>query len=386
MNLYQVNTPSEHKKIISKVIKPFSDRAAIHDEEGSFPFQNLADLKSVGYPSLTVPKKYGGQGLNLSEWLPLQEMIAQADGSTALSIGWHIGIISQLNDKKTWPTPVLEHLYQDIVQNGAILNAAATEPETGSPTRGGKPTTTAKKVDDGWLLSGRKSFTSMAPALDYILITATMPDDRVGQFLLHKSDKGVRIEETWNTIAMRGTASHDLYLDDVVICADHLVDIVVPGQKSPAGWLLHIPACYLGIAQAAQSFALSYASTYSPNSLPGPIKDLPTIQTKIGENEAALMQARYFLYGVAAKWDRATDEERLEMQGELGAAKYHVVNAAVEIVDRAMRVVGAQSLFKEHPLQRYYRDVRAGLHNPPMDDMTLLKLASEAFLQIEDVN
>ena len=67
------------------------------------------------------------------------------------------------------------------------------------------------------------------------------------------------------------------------------------------------------------------------------------------------------------------------MQGELGAVKYHVVNSAVKIVDRAMRVVGAQSLFKEHPLQRYYRDVRAGLHNPPMDDMTLLLLSKTVF-------
>ena len=220
-----------------------------------------------------MPKAYGGQGLPLSEWLPLQELIAQADGATALSIGWHIGIISQLDDKQTWPKHVLEHLYQDIVQNGALLNAAATEPETGSPTRGGKPTTTAEKVKNGWKLSGRKSFTSMAPALDYILVTATMTDDQVGQFLIHKSDKGVRIDETWNTIAMRGTASHDLHLDDVVIPSDHLVEMIEPGKKSPAGWLLHIPACYLGIAQAAQTFAASFATTYSPNSLKGPIKE-----------------------------------------------------------------------------------------------------------------
>ncbi|MCG3056619.1 hypothetical protein KZ287_31110 [Escherichia coli] len=44
-----------------------------------------------------------------------------------------------------------------------------------------------------------------------------------------------------------------------------------------------------------------------------------------------------------------------------------------------MRIVGARSLQRQNPLQRYYRDVRAGLHNPPMDDMTLINLAKQAF-------
>ncbi|MCM3714830.1 acyl-CoA/acyl-ACP dehydrogenase [Alkalihalobacillus oceani] len=369
-------TADECQQLLRQTIVPFAERAAFHDEEASFPFENLEDLKRIGYPAWTVPRQFGGLELPLRTWLSFQEMIAQADGATALSIGWHVGIASQLNVNDTWPKPVLDRVYQDIVDSGALLNAAATEPETGSPTRGGKPTTKAIKTADGWLINGRKSFTSMAPALDYILVTATLPDGEVGQFLLHHSDPGIRIDETWNTISMRATASHDLYLVQVELPADRLVERITPGPKKPAGWLLHIPACYLGIAQAAQDFAVSFASTYSPNSLNGPIKDLPNVQMKLGENEASLLQARYFLYGVAQKWDEATADQRQQMQPELGAVKLKAVNAALDIVDRAMRVVGAESLFKKHPLQRYYRDVRAGLHNPPMDDSTLLMLAA----------
>ncbi|MFP9202776.1 acyl-CoA dehydrogenase family protein, partial [Enterococcus faecalis] len=64
---------------------------------------------------------------------------------------------------------------------------------------------------------------------------------------------------------------------------------------------------------------------------------------------------------------------------ELGAAKHIVTNAALSVVDKAMRIVGAKSLERTNPLQRYYRDVRAGLHNPPMDDAVIHKLAAEAF-------
>lgn len=62
----------------------------------------------------------------------------------------------------------------------------------------------------------------------------------------------------------------------------------------------------------------------------------------------------------------------------LGAAKLTVTNLAIEVVDLAMRIVGAKSLSLTNPLQRYYRDVRAGLHNPPMDDMTLKLLAKNS--------
>ncbi|WP_261379074.1 acyl-CoA dehydrogenase family protein, partial [Bacillus paralicheniformis] len=67
------------------------------------------------------------------------------------------------------------------------------------------------------------------------------------------------------------------------------------------------------------------------------------------------------------------------LTGELGAVKHTVTNTAIAVVDRAMRVVGAKSLARTNPLQRFYRDVRAGLHNPPMDDATIGKLAGIAF-------
>ncbi|MFC0558232.1 acyl-CoA dehydrogenase family protein [Halalkalibacter alkalisediminis] len=379
MQLHKATTLEERKVIIRQTVKAFAKRAQKHDEENTFPMENIEDLKKIGYTSLTVPKSFGGQGLPLSEWLPLQEIIAEQDGSTALSIGWHMGLISQLGERLHWPPNIINLLFREIVQEGKLINAAASEPETGSPTRGGKPTTRAHKKGDSWIVSGRKNFTSMAPALDYFIVSATTDDGQVGNFFIQHSAKGVRIEETWNSIAMRGTASHDLHLDQVEVSADHLVELIQPGNKRPAGWLLHIPTCYLGIAQAAQNFAIDFSHSYSPNSLDGSIKELPNVQVKIGENEAALMQARYFLYGVAKKWDSSNEADQLLMQSELGAVKYHVVNAAIDIVDRAMRVVGAQSLFKNNDIQRYYRDVRAGLHNPPMDDLTLILLAKEAF-------
>jgi alkylation response protein AidB-like acyl-CoA dehydrogenase len=94
--------------------------------------------------------------------------------------------------------------------------------------------------------------------------------------------------------------------------------------------------------------------------------------------ELKIMQAESFLYSIAKQWDAALENEREKMLPALGAVKLTVTNAAISIVDLAMRIVGAKSLSLQNPLQRYYRDVRAGLHNPPMDDMTIELLAKES--------
>lgn len=370
-------------KLASELADRFHERASEYDETGEFPLLNIEELRASGYTSLSVPKEYGGkEGLSLYDLVLLQERLAEGDGSTALSIGWHLGATMDLFEKKRWKEEKRSFYAQQVLQ-GALYNRAATEPQTGSPTRGGKPQTTAKKEGNKWILSGRKSFTTLAPVLDYIGIIASIDGtDKVGELLVERTKPGVAVEETWNTISMRGTGSHDLVLDNVVLEEDDLVEISTPELKAePNGWMLHIPACYIGIAIAARNYAVKFANEYSPNSINGPIKTIPNVARTVGEMEAELLQARHVLYSIADKWDCSVDRSKLGP--ELGLAKYIATNSAISVVDKAMRIVGAKSLQKSNPLQRYYRDVRAGLHNPPMDDMTITKLAILAFDEME---
>lgn len=368
----------ERLEYMEELSQRFLTRAAKIDEEGGFPFENISELKSSGYTELTLPEKFGGEAISLYDLVRFQEYIARGDGATALSIGWHMGIIQDLGEKNSWKEAMFKMLSEDV-KKGALINNCASEPQTGSPTRGGKPTTTAIKDGDKWILNGRKTFSTMAPVLDYFNVTATVPKTgAIGYFLIPRAKAEVKIVETWDSIAMRGTGSHDLVLNNVEVEEDYQVEWFEPGNKGASGWLLHIPACYLGIAQAAQSYAINFAKDYSPNSITGSIIDLPYVKQKVGEMELELLRARHFLYSVAKQWDHSSEEERNQLKPELGAVKLAVTNAAIKVVDLAMRVVGVQSLSSKNPLQRYYRDVRAGLHNPPMDDMTILLLADKA--------
>lgn len=361
----------------------FSSYSKEIDEKSRFPMENIQSLIDMGYTSLPLPKEYGGEGISITDMVLFQETISSFDGATGLSIGWHQSVVGELYEKKLWDKREL-NLFAQQVMKGALVNRAASEAQTGSPTRGGRPGTAAEKKAGKWIVSGRKIFTTMSPALTHFLVTAWIEEkDGIGVFLIEKGTRGLSIEENWHVISMRGTESHDLVLDQVEVSDEKFVEFFqATKEKSLNAWLLHIPACYLGIAQAARDYAVQFAAEYSPNSITGTISQLPNVQSLIGQLDLELMKARHFLYSVAEIYDDPS--RRCYINNELGAAKHIVTNSSLRIVDQAMRIVGTKSLQLTNPLQRYYRDVRAGLHNPPMDDMTIAKIAQNAISGMKD--
>ncbi len=365
----------ERAALAEKLAARFAGRAGRHDREGTFPFENFADLRENGYLKATVPKRYGGDELSLYGLVQLQERLAYGDGSTALAVGWHVGQVLHFRESRKWPEPLFADLCRSVVRDGTMINTFASEAASGSPSRGGRPETTAVRADGGWRITGRKTFSTLAPILDRFVVTAYVPEeDAVAEFLVERTER-VSIVETWDTLGMRSTGSHDVVLDGAFAGADKRIP--GKGEDDGGGWLLHIPACYIGIARAARDYALEFARSYRPNTLSEPISSLPSVRQTIGEMEIELRTARSLLYEAAERWDREVGL-RPSLRPELSLAKYAAVNNAIRVVDLSMRIVGGASLSRRSPLERYYRDVRAGLHNPPMDNAVLQTLADSA--------
>ncbi|MDN4492074.1 acyl-CoA dehydrogenase family protein [Ureibacillus aquaedulcis] len=380
---------------LASIEKKIKSNAQEIDEQSSFPHEHIHELRKIGYTKLTLPKELGGEGFNVYEAIALQETLGSYDGSTALATGWTLLTVGELFENKYWETSKLSEFAKKVEQ-GAIINRAVSEVATGSPIRGGRPGTTAKKSGNQWIINGRKSYTTGSPELDYFLTSAWIEEEeKIGFFLIHKDSEGLAIDETWDVIAMRGTGSHDLVLNNVIVDESDLVELptYTTGFKLN-GWLLLVPATYLGIAQAARDYALQFANTHSPNSIKGTIATLPNVQALLGEIELELATARFTLYGAAqsyveskqkeAQGYQLSEEEGTLIINAINTAKHVVTNAGLKVVDKAMRVVGAKSLQRSNPLQRYYRDIRAGLHNPPMDDITIKKLAEAALKDNEN--
>ncbi|AXH99594.1 acyl-CoA dehydrogenase [Sporosarcina sp. PTS2304] len=355
----------------------FSSFSEPSDMLAKFPKESIQKLVDMGFTTLTLPTEFGGEGCTVTDMILFQETLARFDSATALAIGWHQGVVGELYESRKWNEVQLKQ-FSEAITTGALVNRSVTEAQTGSPTRGGRPQTTATRTAAGWTISGEKTFTTMAPALTHFLVSVWIDEiQQTGFFLIPRSSNGLSIKDTWHTISMRGTESQTLVLDQVHVTDEQLVEVNdSPRGNKQNGWLLHIPACYLGIAQAARDYSVHFAATYQPNSLNEPIASLFNIQTQIGKMDLELIKARHLLYDIAGIYDDSA--RRVHLQNELGVAKSIVTNSAIEIVNLAMRIVGAKSLELSNPLQRYYRDVRAGLHNPPMDDMTITKLAHAA--------
>jgi alkylation response protein AidB-like acyl-CoA dehydrogenase len=362
----------------------FAERAAIHDRDGSFPFENYADLHAEGYLRLALPVEYGGEAADVFEMVLAQEHLARGDGSTALATGMLVVIMGRQSEAREWPAPVFETICRTIAAEGGLINGVVTEPELGSVSRGGTPSTSATPTDGGWLINGHKIFVTGAPALRYFVTGVALPPSEhaprgeTASAIVQAGSGGLRLESTWSdSLSLRTVGNDDVYYQDVFVPGEWLVGRHVIGAPTPAGqqpgmnaWGLTISAVYLGIGQAACNAACDYANNRVPPSLGKPIAELPHIQQWIGEMQSTLGAARALLHETARTWVEQPDA-RPAIVSQIAAAKYLCTNAACAATDKALRVAGGFSLTRNLPLERYFRDARAGLFNPPQDDLAL---------------
>lgn len=356
--------------------------AGYYDEKGQFPFESFEFLKRQGYFKLTVPKQYGGDEISLYEMLLVQERLARGDGSTALSVGWHLLTFLNVRETRPWPEDVFAQLCRDAVENGNLINIINTERNVGNLVRGGRPTTVAKRTEGGYLITGRKSYASLAPILNHFTIIAYVEDEDVNAEFLVTMNEGVNVIETWNTMGMRSTGSHDLDMKEAFVPENAL--LVRHNPNKPSRFLadgriysLEIPAVYLGIAGAARDIAINFAKTTYSHSLQNYISQASHVRQKIGEIEVLYHSSRSLLYSLADRFERDTTLQD-SLSNDVSLVKHIICDNVIKITQLAMKIVGGRSLSRGQKLERLFRDVQCGLFNPPQDDVIIEQLASSA--------
>ncbi len=362
---------------------PIAERAEQVDRASQFPYESFRELHDAGYLELTIPEAFGGRGADPLEFGLAQERIAHACGSTGLASTMHLSLLGRLGETRLWPDDVYGRVARDVIANGALINAANSEPDLGSPSRGALPSTTAVRTPTGWRINGRKRWASLAPALSWVYSLVCVQEEgqppRRGNMLIPMSASGVSVIETWDNLGMRGTASHDLLFENVEVGLDALLPS--EGSSAPgdgqAWWSIPGGAVYLGIGLAARDAAAAYARARIPNGMPGPIAELQMIQHKIGEMELLLLQARTLLYQTAEEWI-ACPEKRAEIAWKLAAAKLTVTRHVIRVTEIALSVAGSAALDSGSPLQRFFRDARTATGHPPMEDVALTLIGKTA--------
>jgi alkylation response protein AidB-like acyl-CoA dehydrogenase len=389
-------------KTCDDLAEQFAKTADQHDRAGSFAYDNAEAMRTAGLSKICVPAEFGGDGLNVLQMAQVLIAIAHGDASTALGLAMHLHVIGQVAEQHLFPPDVTARLWQECVERGIFVNNVASEPEMGSPSRGGLPATTALPIRDdvvgaglnvgaglrpaptnptGYIVNGRKSWVTYAPALDYFFTTVTIRDGdkEPSPAVLAISGKaeGVELINNWGNeaIALRASGSCDVIFKDVFVPAHWLLEMREPGQvrssKLPPGWSgIAFASVYLGVGEAAVRAVAQYARQRVPTALGKPIAELPHIQRNIGHMQVLLTAAKAVLFDVARKWAEQP-ECRTGMDAELAAAKYLSTNAAIQATDIALRTAGASGLDRRLPLERLLRDARAGLMHPPQDEAAL---------------
>jgi alkylation response protein AidB-like acyl-CoA dehydrogenase len=212
-------------------------------------------------------------------------------------------------------------------------------------------------------------------------VVSAADGERLTGFLVPLAAPGVRVEPTWDTLGMRATGSHTVVFENVEVNTEDEVpraDASAASANLPheRAWSLSVAAVYLGIAEAARDYAVHFARERKPSALGGKsIASVPHIRQRAGRLDLLLFSARGLLVGTARQWDA---QPSTEMDAALAAAKVVASNTAVQVAEESMRLVGGSSLDRSAPLERYYRDVRGGLHHPPQDDAALELFARQA--------
>jgi alkylation response protein AidB-like acyl-CoA dehydrogenase len=364
----------------------FATRAAAHDREGTFPFENIEALKASGYLYAPVPKEYGGLGVeSVHDTFVATSRLAEGDPSITLGSNMHVTTLMTL--ARVWRiavrrenavrASVLGATMRGIVDSGAVIGAAVSEPDQDLT----RQNTTAHRDADGWILNGRKIFSSMAPAATHFGTTMDYIDDegveRYAFAIVPRDTPGVTVNDDWDAMGMRASGSVSVAFDNVRFAG--------PGRGAPAGVLsaeflddyitsgaAHASAS-IGIAESTQALAVGAVQAKVAKKGEGWVR--PTVRHLAAENAIDLSAMRAIFgralesvdrYYAEHPVSRGTLDETHAVYAEVQHAKAFVNAASVRIVDRALTIAGGAGYANGHPLSRLYRDARAGAFMHPL--------------------
>lgn len=323
--------------------------------------------------NLTVPSAVGGHGAGLEVACRLLTRLATASTSSALLVAmpWHLA--GQAFAEGLWED-VAPHLAK-FLNEGALINSAASEPELGSPSRGGAFQTRLEPSATGFLLSGHKNWVTGGEHLDYLIVHASLDGENV-QVLVKNPSPGVRWTPTWGKgSSLRGSDSHDVTFARVALSAKNLLPRLA--GKQPNSWFAALMAAvYLGPPLAALQSALSYAKTRTPSALGKPIATLPSVQSELGAMHSRCFAAQAALLSAARRYDALPGPDRAQAYADIVAAKQIVADTALSVTDAALKLAGGRGISEAYAFERLMRDARGVNMHPPAGSSAFARIGA----------
>ena len=353
------------------------ERAAGYDRDNRFFQEDFDELKAAGYLNMAVPTKFGGLGLTLAQVARETRRLAEYAPATALGLNMHnywVGLVAdnwRAGDKSN------EWLLREAAA-GEIFAAGHAEHGNDIPVL--LSSTKAQKVDGGYAFTGRKSFGSLTPVWTRLGVHGMDTSDPAAPKIVHgflsRDGKGFTIKETWDVLGMRATQSDDTVLDGAFVPDKYIARVVPAGAAGVdpfvlgvfAWALLNFGNVYYGLATRAKNIVVEYLKTKTSVGMSRPMSYHAEVQHGVAEIVLELEAIGPHLDAIARDWSEGVQHP--DWPVKIVAAKYHAVEGAFKVVDRALDLSGGFGMFKKSELERLFRDCRAGRFHPANSALT----------------
>lgn len=342
------------------------EAAADVDRAARFPREAVAALAGTGLLGLTIPVSHGGVGRGASEFAEVTAALAHECASTAMIFTMHVSAVQAL--------AAGGERFDTVLQAAAAGDHLATLALSERATRSNfwLSMGETEPVPGGRRLDVRKSFvTSAGPADGYVVSVATPGGGGPGAIDLlyvEAGDGGIEILDWWQGAGLRGNASAPIRFRSTVSDTagigasgngqSFLFEHVVP-------WFQLGAACTsLGIARAAAASTLTHVSTMVLEHLGETLGQQPVVRHGLGQLHTEVDVLSGFVQNVAAEIAGGQAPLRHVLQVKVAANE-----TALRVTDLAMRLCGGAAYSGRHPLDRHFRDARAGVVMAPTADM-----------------
>jgi len=337
------------------IIKPL---AIVQDEKEEFPVDLAKKMGKAGLFGITLPEKYGGQGLDYLSYIIAVEEIARIDSSPAATIAAH-------NSLGISPIYVFGNEEQrvkylpDLCTGEKLWAFGLTEKNAGSDAKGIE---TEAKIQDGkWLINGSKMFitNSSSPIASGITLQV-ITDVKNGKkemsaILVDRNTPGYNTAPIKGKLMWRAVDNGELRFENCIIPESNLLGNRGDGMKimlsTLDGGRLSIAAIGLGLAQGAFEMAVDYSK--KRKQFGKTLSEFQTTSFKLAEMAVKIELARNTLYHACRLRDA-----NLPFAKQAAIAKLYCSEIAREVADESLQIHGAYGLLRENHIERFYRDQR----------------------------
>src|SRR3990167_6201196 len=337
--------------------KAIAPRARAWDEHGQFPDELRRLLTAHDLFVMCLPEDVGGLGFDLTTQCLVLEELAKADGAAA----------GTLQDQGTSSHFLLNactleqrrSLVPQTRPRQLLVAFCLGEPGSGSDAGGLQ--TRAVREGDEYVLRGQKTWvTNGGPAEWYIVLALTDPDKRtrggISAFLVDRDAPGVQLGPPMKKMGLRASATVDLFLEDVRVCAARRLGAEGQGfayvMKTFEASRPQVATLGLGLAEGAYDYALGYAK--ERHAFGKPIAEFQAIQFMLADMATQIEAARLLVYQAAQMFDAGAPD--LTYYASL--AKLFATDAAMRVTTDAVQILGGAGYVNEHPVERMMRDAK----------------------------